>query len=245
MSILIGLRKIIKMIVKTIKTRVFKEKENIIDFIKIYVQKIPDKSVLVITSKIIALAEGRVVHANDEKTKTRLVKKESEFAIKTKYCWLTIKDGLVMATAGIDESNASGSLILLPKDSFKSAKNIRREIMKNYGLKKLGVLITDSRTAPLRAGVIGAAIGYAGFKGIRNYVGKPDIFGRKFKFAKTNIADSLAASAVLCMGEGRERFPLALIEDAPIEFSDRIYRNETKISLKDDMYRPLFNRRRK
>lgn len=231
------------MIVTPIKTKIFKQDENIIFFIRKYIKKIREKSVLVITSKILALSEGRIVKVTAKNTKEKLIKSESDFAIKTKYAWLTIKDGQMMASAGIDESNADGALILLPKDSFVSAREIRAELMKIYKVKNLGVLITDSRTMPLRSGVTGSAIGYAGFKGIRDYVGKPDIFGRKFKFSKTNVADSLATSAVLCMGEGSERFPIALINEAPIEFtSKKIRKSETKIDIRADMYRPLFNK---
>lgn len=55
-------------------------------------------------------------------------------------------------------------------------------------LKKEGVLITDSRTMPLRASIIGVALGYAGFRGIKDYRGQPDIFGRKFHFPRVDIA---------------------------------------------------------
>jgi len=112
--------------------------------------------------------------------------------------------------------------------------------MKKFGLKQLGVIITDSRTMPLRAGVTGVAIGYAGFRGVRDYRGKPDLFGRLLHVSRTDVADSLATAAVLLMGEAKECQPLATIEDAPVEFCERIDRNELKISLEDDMYRPLF-----
>ena len=147
-----------------------------------------------------------------------------------------------MASAGIDESNAKGKLILLPKDSFKTARNFRNTLRQKYGVKELGVLITDSRTIPLRAGVTGVAVGYAGFHGIKDYRGTPDIFGRKFKFSQTNIADGLAAAAVLVMGEGNEQQPLAMIERAPVEFCDSVNRAELRIDIQEDMYRPLFSR---
>lgn len=231
------------MIVKPIKTRIFKEGEDVTIFIKKQIKKIPEKSVLVVTSKIVALAERRTAEISDEKSKERLIKKESNIAIKTKYAWLTIKDGMFMASAGIDESNGNGKLILLPKDSFKSAKMIREKLKKIYKIKNLGVLITDSRTLPLRAGVIGLSLGYAGFKGIRDYRKNKDIFGRKFHFSRTNVADGLASAAVLEMGEGNEKLPLALITNSRIEFTDKtIRKNEIKISLKADMYAPFFKR---
>jgi len=223
-----------------IKSRIFKENENLIHFIQGAVKKIPESAVLVITSKIVALSEGRTSSGANTATKKNLVRKESDFALETKYVLLTIKDGMVMANAGIDDSNANGKLILLPKDSFRSAALIRKKLQKIYNVKKLGVLITDSRLFPLRAGVVGVALGYAGFKGIKSYKGTPDIFGRKFVFSQTDIADSLATSAVLCMGEGKEQQPLALITDAPIVFTERVNKKELLIDPKEDIYAPLF-----
>jgi F420-0:gamma-glutamyl ligase len=145
-----------------------------------------------------------------------------------------------MASAGIDESNANGKLIMLPKNSYLAARKLRKRLMHKWQLKDLGILITDSRSMPLRAGVTGVALGYAGFRGVRDYRGTPDIFNREFKMSRTDVADSLAAAAVLVMGEGREQFPLAVIEDSPIDFCQRVNGKEMCIDLKDDMYRPLF-----
>jgi len=231
-----------QMQVKAIKTRIFQENEDLFSFILKYVKKIPENSVLVITSKIVALAEGRTVVCKNERQKTALIKKESDFAIKTKDVWLTIKDGMVLANAGIDESNAKGKIILLPKDSFKSAKILREKICKKFKIKNLGILITDSRVFPLRAGVVGVALSYAGFQGIRNYIGEKDIFGRVFKMSKTDIADSLATSAVLCMGEGKEQQPLALIIEAPVVFSKKINKKELIINPREDIYKPIFDK---
>jgi coenzyme F420-0:L-glutamate ligase len=227
------------MIVRPIKTRIFHEGDDIICFIEEHIPKIKNGSVLVVTSKIVALAEGRTALLKD---KNEVVKRESELALKTKFVWLTINKGDVMADAGVDESNAQGKLILLPKDSFRAASLIRRELKKMYGVKDLGVILSDSRVAPLRAGVIGVALGYAGIKGLRDYRGKPDLFGRKFRYSKTNVADSLATAATVVMGEGRERQPLAVIEDAPAVFSNLTSVGEAQIPIEDDMYQPLFAR---
>lgn len=223
-----------------IQTRIFKENENIISFILKYIKRIPENSVLVVTSKIVALSEGRTVKYKNKSQKVKLIKEESDFSVKTKLTWLTIKDGMVMASAGIDESNAKGKLILLPKDSFQSAEKIRKDLKKIFKIKNFGVLITDSRIFPLRAGIVGVSLGYAGFKGIRDYRGEKDIFGRVLKMSRTDVSDSLATSAVLCMGEGKEQQPLALITDVPIEFTDKINKKELLINPKDDLYLPLF-----
>lgn len=232
----------ISMIVKPLRTRVFKEGESLVAFATHYFNKLAEKSVIVITSKIVALAEGRTAVVGDAKVKERLIKKESDFALPTKHVWMTLKDGMAMASAGIDESNAHGKLILLPKNSFKTARLIRKKLQQKYGIKNLGVVITDSRTMPLRAGVIGVAVGYSGFHGVKNYKGQQDIFGRKFKFSSVDVADSLAAAAVLVMGEGREQCPLAIITNSPVEFSEKAYRKELEIAIQDDMYLPLFSK---
>ncbi len=228
--------------IKAIKTKIFLENEDLLSFILKYIKKLPERSVLVVTSKIVAFAEGRTVEYKNENQKIVLIKQESSFALKTKLAWLTVADGMVMANAGIDESNAKGKLILLPKDSFKSALNIQQTLCKKFGIKNLGVVITDSRLFPLRAGIVGFALGYSGFEGIKNYVGKKDLFGRKFRMTKTNIADSLATAAVLCMGEGNEQQPLAIINEAPVVFTKKLNKRELIINPKEDIYAPLFNK---
>ena len=230
------------MLIKALKTKVFKEEENLFDFVARYIPKIKEGSIIVITSKVVALSEGRTAVAKTEKEKEAIIRKESDIQIKTKYVWLTVKDGMVCANAGVDESNADGKIVLLPKDSYRVADTIRKQLMKHYGVKKLGVLLTDSRLMPLRAGVIGVAVGYAGFKGIRDYRNTPDIFGRKLKFTQTDVADSLATAVALVMGEGRECQPLALVTDAPVEFCEKVNRKELIIPIAEDLYAPMFKK---
>jgi F420-0:gamma-glutamyl ligase len=228
--------------IKAIKTRIFKPNENILYFIENHLPKITEKSIIIVTSKIVALSEGRFVKKINKATKKKIIKSESDFILPTKYVYFTIKDGTVMADAGVDESNANNNFILLPKDSFRSAVKIRTYFKKKYKLRNLGVIITDSRCLPLRAGIVGIALGYAGVKGLKDYRKKLDIFGRAFKYSKVDIADSLATAAVLCMGEGNEQQPLAVIKNAPIEYSDKLSRKELKIDIKEDIYGPIFKK---
>jgi len=228
--------------VTAIKTHLFKENGDMFSFLDKHLPKLKNKDIVVITSKIVALSEGRFCVIKNKKEKDAIIKSESDFAIETKHTWLTIRNGDVLSSAGVDESNGNGKLILLPKDSYKSAHNIRAYLLKKYHLKKLGLVITDSRLLPLRAGAVGISLGYSGFKGIRNYVGKPDLFGKKFKVSKSDIADSLATTAVLVMGEGIERHPLCLISEAPVEFVHKTNCDELKIDIKEDIYKPLFEK---
>lgn len=224
--------------VTPVRTRVFKEEEDPESFVIEHIPMLADGTVLVVTSKIVALSEGRTA---DPKDREEIIKRESEFALRTKYTWLTIKDGTIMASAGVDESNADGKLVLLPKDSFAAAEALRTKLMQRFDLKNLGVLVTDSRILPLRAGIVGIALGYAGFKGVRDYRGTKDIFGRELKLSRTDIADGLATAAVLEMGEGNEQQPLCIIENAPVEFVEKVDRTELHIDIEDDLYKPLFD----
>lgn len=225
--------------ITAIKTKIFKEGDNLVDFIVSNIHVLNEGDILVVTSKIVALSEKRVVSYVSDNDLVRIIKDESQFARKTKHVWLTIKDGLVIPSAGIDKSNARDRVILLPKDSFASAKYIRKCLMEYFKIKKLGVIISDSRTFPLRKGVVGIAVGYAGFLGLRNYVGKKDLFGRILKFSRTDVADSLATGAILLMGEADECQPLSIINDAPVVFTNRINKKELYIDPSDDMYKSL------
>jgi len=247
-----------------VRTRIFRENEDLVDFIRKAIPKLKNGSVLVVTSKIVALSEGRTAHVRTRKEKEALIKKESTWALQTHpEWWWTEKDGALLVNAGIDDSNADlprvdsrvkaggKRVVLLPKDSFKAAALLRKQLRWLYKVKSLGVVITDSRISPMRAGVTGLALGYAGFKGIRDYRGKKDIFGRKLKVTMTDVADSLATAAALVMGEGAEQQPLAIIEDLPagrqarlVEFTNKpINPKEVMIPAKDDMYAPLFKYR--
>jgi coenzyme F420-0:L-glutamate ligase len=224
--------------VTAVKTSIFAEGDDLIAFIQKHVPKLREGSIIAISSKVVALSEGRTAPVAQ---KEALIKKESSWRKKVfGEWWLTVRDGVVIVNAGIDESNAVNKLVLLPKDSYTSAQKIYSSILQNYKIRNCGVVITDSRVEPLRAGVTGVALGYAGFRGVRDYRGKKDIFGKTLEVTQTNVADSLATAATLVMGEGSEQQPIAIIEDAPVEFVKKVDRKEIAIPMKQDMYRRLF-----
>jgi dihydrofolate synthase / folylpolyglutamate synthase len=229
------------MLVKPIKTQIFKEGQDLAKFVIQSVPHLKDKDVLIIASKIVALSEKRTFPKTDEKSFDALVTKESAHAIKTKLSWLTLKDGTVMASAGIDRSNAFGKLILLPKNSNKTAKDICAKLKRHYKIRNLGVVISDSIMFPLRAGVVAQALGYSGFKGLKDYRGKKDLCKRTMKISWVNAADSLATTAAFAMGEGAECQPLCIIRNAPIDFVAKSKTDEIKISMRDDLFKPLLS----
>lgn len=221
-------------------TAIFKENEDLPAFIRRHVPELAEKDVLVVSSKLVCLWKGLCVPYKSKRQKEDLIRRESAAALKTKLAWLTVKAGMVMTNAGIDESNANGKLLLLPHDLHACAEELRRALGKIYGVKKLGVIITDSMILPLRAGVIGAAVAYAGFEGVRDARGQKDIFGKKLEVTQINLADALAAAAAVNMGECNERKPLCRIEGAPVKFVRKTNAAEITYPLEQDLYAPLF-----
>ena len=201
-----------------ITTTVFNAGENLFDFIERHRVHFKDGDVLVVTSKIIALSENRIISLNKKDEHIRNV---AQKIIQTPWATLTYIDSEWSINAGADESNAEHGLILLPLDSFRTARALELYFKKKHSLNKFGVIISDTRSIALRQGTLGRAIGFSGFKPLKSYVGKKDLFGRKSRITKSNHADALAAAAVCVMGEGTECKPLAIIHDAPVVFTSQ------------------------
>lgn len=184
--------------------------------------KVCNGDILVITSKVVSITQGRVLKINLAKEFDEIVKQESDYMIGHEKVQLCIKNNIFTPWAGIDKSNApQNSVILWPENPFNTAGKICKELKKHYKLTKFGVIISDSFCAPLRKGVTAVTIGYAGFEGIKNYIGKKDIYGKTMKLSTQNTADMLASSAHLEMGEGNEKKPFALIKSAPVTFTNK------------------------
>lgn len=236
------------MIVSAIKTHKIRPFEiSLFSILDKFVKKIPECSVLAITSLIVSLCEGNVVRARGT-DKDELIKSEADFYLPRKISrynlMFTITNNLLIPSAGIDESNADGYYALWPRDPQGTANGVRKYLTRRFGLKKVGVIITDSKTSPLRLGTSGVAIVHSGFEALNSYIGKPDVFGRKLKTTKANMMDALAASAVLEMGEGDEQTPLAIIEDIKlVRFQGRDPSKkelrDLKITMSDDLYAPM------
>ncbi|MBI2003252.1 MAG: coenzyme F420-0:L-glutamate ligase [Candidatus Wildermuthbacteria bacterium] len=223
------------------------KESNIFDVLDEYLQKPREGSVVAVTSKIVAICEGSIVRIGAE-DKDVLIQKECELYLprsESKYgVCLTMKNSLLVPTAGIDESNGNGYYILLPKDPQASANAIRSHLVKRFRLRTLGVIVTDSKTTPLRRGVTGVCVAHSGFRALNDFRKKPDIFGHMLKVTQVNVVDALATAAVLCMGESKEQTPLAVLEDLPFVHFQR--RNPTKqeveflkIPIEHDLYEPI------
>lgn len=237
--------------ISTIKThKVTENDKNILEIIDKYVDSFEENSILVVTSKIVSITEGRIVPIENA-NKDELVEKESEYFLpkeENKYGFhLTITQNLLIPAAGIDESNGNGFYILWPERPFETAEKIRDFLTRKFKIKNAGVIITDSKTTPLRWGTTGVGIAYAGFKPLKNYIGKPDLFNREMRVTTSNIMDGLAAGAVSIMGEGVEQTPLAIISEVPnLEFVSSNPTEEEiknlKIDINTDVYSSILKR---
>ncbi len=190
-----------------------------------------DGDVLVVTSKILSKAAGRVVALADVKPSdearhyaeitgkdprmVELVLRESNSVSRAARGVLVVEHrlGFVCANAGIDQSNlADGEAraLLLPVDPDGDAATIR-EAMRTVYSADVGVVISDSHGRPFRMGNIGVAIGVAGMPGILDLRGEQDLYGRDLKITIQGYADLVASTAQLATGEGAEGRPVVLV----------------------------------
>ena len=158
-----------------------------------------DGDIVVITSKIVSKAEGRVVQADREDAidaeTVRVVARRGDTRI------VETRQGLVLAAAGVDASNTPpGTVVLLPEDPDASARQLRKGLRDRLGV-TVGVLITDTLGRPWRTGQTDAAIGAAGVAPLRDYRGTADTFGTPLEVTVAAVADEIAAAADLVKGK--------------------------------------------
>ena len=209
--------------------------------------EIENNDIIAIAQKIVSKSEGRLVDLATVKPSDKAIKLAQEInkdprlielvlseskeiiAVKPGVIIVEHRTGVILANAGIDHSNVANNtdgtvkreiVSLLPKDSNKSAKQLKKEI-ETQCKKQIGVLITDSIGRPWRKGTTGIALGSAGIETIRDLRGDKDMFGRELLVSETADADSLASAACLLMGEGDDATPVVLIRGYKTVISDQ------------------------
>ncbi|MFF2817405.1 coenzyme F420-0:L-glutamate ligase [Kitasatospora cineracea] len=159
-----------------------------------------DGDVVVVTSKVVSKAEGRLVRADDREAAidaetVRVVARRGRSRI------VENRNGLVMAAAGVDASNTPpGTILLLPVDPDASARQLRSRLQELTG-RRLAVLITDTFGRPWRSGLTDVAIGAAGLPVLEDHRGRVDSHGNELRLTVTATADELAAAADLVKGK--------------------------------------------
>lgn len=237
------------MIVTSYKTKAIKAGDSLLRILDDSLPALGEKEVIVVTSKIISICEGSIIKNDGAVDKHDIIKHEADYYLDTPLSQtygltITMKNGKLVANAGIDESNGNGYFILWPRNLYRSAATIWRYLRKKFGLAHLGIIISDSHNIQLQWGTRGRALAWCGLEPLKDYIGTPDIFGKKLRMTKASIVDGLAAASVAVMGEGNEQTPLAVIKD--VSFVTFVSYPPTKkeiesltIDPKDDIYAPL------
>ncbi|QEU93958.1 coenzyme F420-0:L-glutamate ligase [Streptomyces kanamyceticus] len=172
-----------------------------------------DGDVLLVTSKIVSKAEGRVVRADDREAAidaetVRVVARRGTLRI------VENRQGLVMAAAGVDASNTpAGTVLLLPADPDASARAVRDGLRDALGV-DVGVVVTDTFGRPWRAGLTDVAIGAAGVRVLDDLRGGVDAYGNALAATVVATADELAAAGDLVKGKAAG-LPVAVVRGLP------------------------------
>ncbi|MEV6390412.1 coenzyme F420-0:L-glutamate ligase [Nocardia xishanensis] len=181
-----------------------------------------DGDILVVTSKIVAKAEGRIVAAPsdpEERDTVRraLVDQEAVRVLARKGRTLITENklGIVQAASGVDGSNVEqGELVLLPADPDGSAKALRSALAERLGV-TVAVVVTDTMGRAWRNGQTDAAIGAAGLRVLHDYAGSVDGQGNELHVTQVAVADELAAAADLVKGK-LGGVPVAVVRGLPV-----------------------------
>jgi len=168
-----------------------------------------DGDVVVVTSKVVSKAEGRLVPGTD---RIAVLPAETERVVARRGPTLIVRHrtGLTLAAAGIDNSNVeAGTLALLPLDPDVSARTLRRALAERTG-RNVGVVVTDTAGRAWRTGQTDIAIGAAGIVVLDDHAGRTDSYGNPLAVTAPAVADELASAAELVQGKLTGR-PFALV----------------------------------
>ncbi len=196
--------------------------------------------IVVVAETVVATAQGRIVDLQDvtgvpegatvmakkynmDPRLVKVVMDESDDILGgVDHVVLTRKDGLLLANAGIDASNAGGgtNVCLLPRAPWDSIRAFRAALERASNVHPLGAILADSRVQPLKRGVIGGALAVSGFHPVLDKRGQKDLFGRTLLITQIAVADDLTSAAEIMMGEADEQTPFVLIKGAPVTFVD-------------------------
>lgn len=214
-----------------------------------------DGDVLVVAQKAVSKAEGRVVDLAKVRPSRKAARLAGELQKDPRVVQLILdeareivmmkngiiitetKHGFVCANSGVDQSNLArkDAAILLPIDPDASARRLRLFFKKDQG-KDVAVIITDTFGRPFREGQVNVAVGVAGIRPIKNYIGKKDMFGKKLRVTEIAVADEIASAAELAMGKS-EGIPVALVRGYEFEPASRASAKDLSRQKKQDIFR--------
>lgn len=177
-------------------------------------QTLADGDIVVVTSKIVSKAEGRIIAADDREdaitaeTVRTVATREAPNGHRTRIVQNRL--GIVAAAAGVDASNTpEGTVLLLPVDPDASARALAHGLREQLGA-EIGVIVTDTLGRAWRDGQTDCAIGAAGVHVFEDLRGQTDAEGRELVVTQPCVADELAAATDLVKGKA-SRLPVAVV----------------------------------
>jgi coenzyme F420-0:L-glutamate ligase len=237
------------------------KKENEFDLFDIVIESfeknqfsINEGDVIVISSKFISNAQGRLLELDSVKTSNESLLVSKKFRMKPQFAEVIIResdkifggisgfvisstDNLLAPNAGIDKSNTKkGKVILYPFNPYLVAEQLRRKFFLKF-LMHVGIIIVDSRLMPSRVGTTGVAIACSGIEPVLDMRAQKDLDGNPLKVTFQAVVDNLASIANHKMGEGSQSIPIAVIRDSGAKLTDRkINQNEVAVSYDQCVY---------
>jgi coenzyme F420-0:L-glutamate ligase/coenzyme F420-1:gamma-L-glutamate ligase len=180
-----------------------------------------DGDVVVVTSKVVSKAEGRLVDLppggpERERARVQAIAAETARTVATRgeTRIVATQHGFVLASAGVDASNVEASrLVLLPKDPDASARALRAGLARRCG-RRVAVVVSDTMGRPWRNGLTDLALGSAGIAPLRDHRGQTDSYGNQLRLTQLAVVDELAAAAELVKGK-HDQIPVAVIRGMP------------------------------
>lgn len=218
--------------------------DDLLSKIKSSPLSLKEHDVVAVSSKVVSIWQGRCV-LKSTITKDELTKKEAEMFLERSETpggavMHTITNGVLIPSAGIDPFG--DYFVLWPEKPQETAEKLLEWFKKEYGIKNLYLVITDSRSHPLRQGVTGFALAWAGFAPLHDGRNRKDLLGATSGGSQVNLPDSIAAAAVLAMGEANEQTPLARLRDVPYlseQDPGLAQKEEFEISMEKDIFAPF------
>jgi coenzyme F420-0:L-glutamate ligase len=216
------------LVLRPIRVRPMDSEFDVVELIDDRIGDLRDGDVLVISSKFLAVSEGRVVKLSTVRAGAMAVELGERYRMDPKLCELVLresdelvggipgfimgtKDGLLTPNAGIDKSNVRhGSVVLYPRRADVSAWRIREALRFSKGV-SVGVVVCDSRLSPTRRGTTGVAVAASGIEAVLDMRGRADLFGNVLKVTAQAVADDLSSAAEILMGESDEATPMVLV----------------------------------
>jgi coenzyme F420-0:L-glutamate ligase/coenzyme F420-1:gamma-L-glutamate ligase len=169
--------------------------------------------VVVVTSKIVSKAEGRLVDVDhaDPAARGALIEQEARRILRRREeLYITeTRHGFICANSGVDFSNVVDGAALLPANPDRSARRIRDALEARTGL-ILAVIVSDTFGRSWRRGLVDVALGCAGITAILDLRGTTDAQGRPLEVTEVAVVDEVAAAADLVMGKA-EGVPVAIV----------------------------------